>query len=239
MHTVQKFVVFIIAIMCLYHGSVFAASVSKPSSELNQCQKRFGYSGNSREVFAFLPLQGDYYHGRVVIGSPDNLPGNDVLTPFNSGNITYHNTKLHQAYTLKIMAPSDSDPGSYCEDYENENNGYVEVIELAMSGSGNYVNTAGISLSHQSSGPVSCYFGADNGTNKIVMVCVYQSDSYQIQPDTKESLRQTLIELNSSALSYSQDGLFGVLCDNLVPETARAGTLEQCKSNLYDAMKIR
>lgn len=149
-----------------------AASVNG-QPELNECKKQFGPAGTETKVFGFLPLQGDYYYGSVIIGKQDPIdPESETAqTRFTSGSFTYYQHKQHKDVQLVLDTDPKQVPPSACADYINELHQGVEVVQFNLKGISPPVYSTSWALNYHSIGPFACYLGSDNGMWRIVLMC--------------------------------------------------------------------
>ena len=207
------------------HASPYESRIAGPTVELNQCQKKFGKSGNKNYVFGYLPLKGDYFYGEVTIGSAQQKDEYEVETLFKGGSFHYHQAIPYKNMDLTLDTNPDSVPASGCVDCENTFGRAAEVVQFNWKGSDTVVASTSWALWYKSFDSFDCYLGADNGSANIVLMCKL-SDFF-----TAEELYGYDIVIYDQIRSLTDiAGFVAEVCDSL-GEKAERGKPELCRDN--------
>lgn len=199
-----------------------ALPVQPADNTLDQCQQRFGSSGQDTYVFGFLPLQGDVFHGKVTIGERQQKDEVSALTPFTSGSLEYFLRKDLKTFDLKLQPVNRPQDVSACEDYVSEAGPNMEVVQLNWNGNPPMNAMTTWSLRYHSFGPLSCYLGAEPGNAEIVLMCKVHIGKTLVYP------YQLIEELKTL---FTDSKVVDAVCQSLGDE-ARSGTEAACRKNI-------
>ena len=208
------------------HSSPNESRIAGPMVDLNQCQKRFGTSGNKSHVFGYLPLKGDYFYGDVTIGSPQQKDEYQVNTLFKGGSFHYHQAIPPKKMDLTLDADPAKVPPSECSDYVNAYDHAMEVVQFNWKGSDSVVASTSWSLGSRSFVGFDCYLGADNGNANIVLMCKLPDFLTIEQLSADENLIYDQIR---SLMGNA--GFIAEVCDYLGDKAVK-GKTELCRDNM-------